>query len=126
MCESVFVFPFVIISVFSTFFFFFYFCVDHRGLHSFPTRRSSDLWPLRLVGMLLGLLLLLGGCSMVRRSSYEPPPLIKDRKSTRLNSSHGSISYAVFCLKKKKKIQLTPHDTQHPPPNRRIERRSLH
>src|SRR2546422_4351298 len=30
----------------------------------------------------------------------QPPP---DRKSTRLNSSHGYISYAVFCLKKKKK-----------------------
>src|SRR4051812_49611391 len=29
----------------------------------------------------------------------------RDRKSTRLNSSHMSISYAVFCLKKKKKIQ---------------------
>src|SRR3989304_2727383 len=29
-----------------------------------------------------------------------------DRKSTRLNSSHGYISYAVFCLKKKKKKQL--------------------
>src|SRR5689334_23500803 len=29
-----------------------------------------------------------------------------DRKSTRLNSSHSSISYAVFCLKKKKKIQI--------------------
>src|SRR5438128_1014191 len=29
--------------------------------------------------------------------------LVQDRKSTRLNSSHGSISYAVFCLKKKKK-----------------------
>src|SRR5256886_3031815 len=29
----------------------------------------------------------------------------KDRKSTRLNSSHSQISYAVFCLKKKKKIQ---------------------
>src|SRR5207245_9317816 len=28
-----------------------------------------------------------------------------DRKSTRLNSSHGSISYAVFCLKKKKRSQ---------------------
>src|SRR6266436_8926056 len=28
-----------------------------------------------------------------------------DRKSTRLNSSHGYISYAVFCLKKKKKVQ---------------------
>src|SRR5207245_5472721 len=30
------------------------------------------------------------------------PPDSEDRKSTRLNSSHGSISYAVFCLKKKK------------------------
>src|SRR5437868_9742035 len=36
----------------------------------------------------------------------------RDRKSTRLNSSHVSISYAVFCLKKKtKKQQITP-DTQ--------------
>src|SRR5207245_11544637 len=32
---------------------------------------------------------------------------ITDRKSTRLNSSHGSISYAVFCLKKKKKNKST-------------------
>src|SRR3989440_1640164 len=32
---------------------------------------------------------------------------LRDRKSTRLNSSHDQISYAVFCLKKKKKIQLT-------------------
>src|SRR2546421_6523229 len=31
----------------------------------------------------------------------------KDRKSTRLNSSHDQISYAVFCLKKKKKIART-------------------
>src|SRR5207245_11598274 len=30
------------------------------------------------------------------------PSALQDRKSTRLNSSHGSISYAVFCLKKKK------------------------
>src|SRR5947207_4678158 len=30
-----------------------------------------------------------------------------DRKSTRLNSSHTVISYAVFCLKKKKKIQIS-------------------
>src|SRR3712207_7875570 len=29
----------------------------------------------------------------------------RDRKSTRLNSSHANISYAVFCLKKKKKIK---------------------
>src|SRR5699024_11316105 len=33
--------------------------------------------------------------------------LLEDRKSTRLNSSHVSISYAVFCLKKKKKTQMT-------------------
>src|SRR6266481_7163525 len=33
------------------------------------------------------------------RTPHRPP----DRKSTRLNSSHSSISYAVFCLKKKKK-----------------------
>src|SRR3989449_7259670 len=33
----------------------------------------------------------------------------RDRKSTRLNSSHGYISYAVFCLKKKKKQQRTVH-----------------
>src|SRR3712207_8944467 len=32
-------------------------------------------------------------------------PDAKDRKSTRLNSSHANISYAVFCLKKKKKQQ---------------------
>src|SRR5687768_18270155 len=43
------------------------------------------------------------------RESHEPAaagddPLVgADRKSTRLNSSHGYISYAVFCLKKKKK-----------------------
>src|SRR5258707_9075643 len=32
-------------------------------------------------------------------------PVALDRKSTRLNSSHANISYAVFCLKKKKKIR---------------------
>src|SRR5258707_7955740 len=31
---------------------------------------------------------------------------VQDRKSTRLNSSHANISYAVFCLKKKKKLPL--------------------
>src|SRR2546430_9977384 len=33
----------------------------------------------------------------------------QDRKSTRLNSSHSQISYAVFCLKKKKKITIQEH-----------------
>src|SRR5947208_11542401 len=32
-------------------------------------------------------------------------PMVQDRKSTRLNSSHQIISYAVFCLKKKKKTK---------------------
>src|SRR5687768_17926909 len=35
-----------------------------------------------------------------------------DRKSTRLNSSHGYISYAVFCLKKKKKKRKTTENTR--------------
>src|SRR4051794_41716558 len=34
---------------------------------------------------------------------------LEDRKSTRLNSSHPSISYAVFCLKKKKKTNTSDH-----------------
>src|SRR2546421_9540566 len=36
-----------------------------------------------------------------------------DRKSTRLNSSHDQISYAVFCLKKKNKHQYTTHTCAH-------------
>src|SRR5215217_9007478 len=39
--------------------------------------------------------------AVVRVEVRRPAP---DRKSTRLNSSHANISYAVFCLKKKKKI----------------------
>src|SRR3712207_8777090 len=35
-----------------------------------------------------------------------------DRKSTRLNSSHANISYAVFCLKKKKKMYPVPSPVQ--------------
>src|SRR3712207_8288975 len=33
--------------------------------------------------------------------TYSPVTITRDRKSTRLNSSHANISYAVFCLKKK-------------------------
>src|SRR5438552_13349563 len=38
----------------------------------------------------------------IERNSHDYRPLDRDRKSTRLNSSHQIISYAVFCLKKKK------------------------
>src|SRR5436309_7696940 len=58
------------------------------------------------------------GVPEVRRRS--PPPHSTrprkgphpDRKSTRLNSSHVKISYAVFCLKKKKKKRITEISTQ--------------
>src|SRR5438067_7217766 len=42
--------------------------------------------------------------SIVNRTRTRPRRCSTDRKSTRLNSSHVSISYAVFCLKKKKKL----------------------
>src|SRR5205085_10891825 len=95
---------------------------DPRDLPSFPTRRSSDLdvsgdvthrhrvarveraCAVDVDGLrgdvgaplgLEGLAVLLGGL-LGHWGSL-------DRKSTRLNSSHSQISYAVFCLKKKKK-----------------------
>src|SRR3712207_8433126 len=47
-----------------------------------------------------------------RRRGSRLTPLL-DRKSTRLNSSHANISYAVFCLKKKKITVLIYHHTQY-------------
>src|SRR5205085_4638967 len=54
-----------------------------------------------------------------RRRRWPP----RDRKSTRLNSSHSQISYAVFCLKKKKKhskdqLRLTQHSRRLIPPTK--------
>src|SRR5690606_41035033 len=96
-----------------------------RSLHSFPTRRSSDLCapsaspqpdqtmtgatllhPLRGSAPECAPRRDFPGCarpvspgnfSTVKNHAF------RDRKSTRLNSSHVKISYAVFCLKKKKK-----------------------
>src|SRR5436309_7537256 len=84
----------------------------HRDLHSFPTRRSSDL---------CASVISTGGAprastvplietapveseetSWMRQWNAGSPSASLDRKSTRLNSSHVKISYAVFCLKKKK------------------------
>src|SRR2546430_12007587 len=52
--------------------------------------------------------------SIVPRATSPPTPATSgtDRKSTRLNSSHSQISYAVFCLKKKKKQQHIKMSTQ--------------
>src|SRR2546422_6578646 len=44
------------------------------------------------------------------QAPVQPGRLRSDRKSTRLNSSHGYISYAVFCLKKKKDVAVLDHD----------------
>src|SRR3712207_7228385 len=46
-----------------------------------------------------------GWLTRMRRAPLLVVPLSSDRKSTRLNSSHANISYAVFCLKKKKKTK---------------------
>src|SRR2546422_7686793 len=51
-------------------------------------------------------------CLLGRPAFSRLRPLVdreRDRKSTRLNSSHGYISYAVFCLKKKKKEHAATH-----------------
>src|SRR5216684_5773622 len=49
---------------------------------------------------------------LAAESSVRAPPGTRDRKSTRLNSSHGYISYAVFCLKKKKNNHLLAIDVE--------------
>src|SRR5207248_11174436 len=79
----------------------FYSYRHHRDLHSFPTRRSSDLKVLKeepLPPSTLNVQMPSAMDAVVRKALAK-----RDRKSTRLNSSHRTISYAVFCLKKKKK-----------------------
>src|SRR5207253_10551130 len=96
-----------------------------RDLHSFPTRRSSDLtcqsgralvkrgsgadyslWP-QGRGEGAGSLGICRRIKALRSRTSSSGELAErssgDRKSTRLNSSHVAISYAVFCLKKKTK-----------------------
>src|SRR5690348_17625438 len=75
----------------------------HRRLRSFPTRRSSDLFRESAMpsDIEIAQAARLQRISAVAR---EKLGIAEDRKSTRLNSSHPSISYAVFCLKKKKNL----------------------
>src|SRR5690606_41511489 len=97
----------------------------HRDLPSFPTRRSSDLKdllardrlrdvPVRVQHHVLHgvaeyrsrliCVLLTDHDAHRKRLPVSLKRMQLDRKSTRLNSSHVKISYAVFCLKKKKII----------------------
>src|SRR5438034_6836959 len=79
---------------------------SHRDLHSFPTRRSSDLLYVR--NREAALQERTDALLEAERRKDEFLAVLAhelrnpDRKSTRLNSSHTVISYAVFCLKKKK------------------------
>src|SRR5437868_12570466 len=75
--------------------FFFQWSTTPRDLHSFPTRRSSDLK--RASNGKFDALSTARLCDRFNAGLASH----RDRKSTRLNSSHVSISYAVFCLKKK-------------------------
>src|SRR5206468_11288928 len=87
-----------------------------RALHSFPTRRSSDLF-------LRGNKTARGAAEQDRLQPSRSTDTARhfndvsngrereDRKSTRLNSSHDQISYAVFCLKKKKKTKKIKSNT---------------
>src|SRR5437868_10453070 len=82
---------------------------DDIATPSFPTRRSSDLrfCYYSLDGRFQRSPMMLDGPDSIEgmRASLKETP---DRKSTRLNSSHVSISYAVFCLKTKKGIHRQP------------------
>src|SRR5262245_65466103 len=84
---------------------------DHRDLPSFPTRRSSDLKNAADAdhrpepGGQSGHPLMAPSTTCLEWA-YEVHRGL-DRKSTRLNSSHLGISYAVFCLKKKRNRKLT-------------------
>src|SRR5204862_2487658 len=100
--------------------FFFESALHHLDLHSFPTRRSYDLLRMtRMYDMDTHSLIFIPNkmLTSVKIINITKPTIdlkVKmddldarqhlDRKSTRLNSSHVEISYAVFCLKKKKKI----------------------
>src|SRR5207248_9638297 len=85
--------------------------LHHQHLPSFPTRRSSDLSRTRHhLSIRIGIRIC-ADAQFLRRllaiqNHLARHPRIPDRKSTRLNSSHRTISYAVFCLKKKKKKKI--------------------
>src|SRR2546430_17479385 len=86
------------------FFFFFFFLMIRRPPRStlFP---YTTLFRSKTFGVDPLVTFVISMC-LGRRS---PRETLLDRKSTRLNSSHSQISYAVFCLKKKKNKQITTH-----------------
>src|SRR5688572_32499398 len=84
----------MIVSVFFLFFFF-----NDTATTEIYTLSLHDALPISIVARLDSVRGRCVGASGVGASDVDS----RDRKSTRLNSSHSQISYAVFCLKKKKK-----------------------
>src|SRR2546427_5235981 len=79
-------------------------------IYTLSLHDALPIWPLRAGPHPQGPL----GAGPGRTPRLEPPgadqPPGRDRKSTRLNSSHSQISYAVFCLKKKNAERWVAHD----------------
>src|SRR5436305_11489836 len=89
-------------------------CPVHlRDLLSFPTRRSSDLISNEALRKAEGFVEQEEGAANRLIGWAGIIVTVIDRKSTRLNSSHVRISYAVFCLKKKKIDGLDESVTNH-------------
>src|SRR5207245_11764556 len=97
-------FVFRLPRILRSFLFFFYPSSLLLYLHSFPTRRSSDLFAIIPQAAARPRRGPPASFFLASSSSAAGRSRCRDRKSTRLNSSHGSISYAVFCLKKKNDI----------------------
>src|SRR5437879_13540731 len=85
--------------------FFFTSSASHPALHSFPTRRSSDLELHRLHSQRHEVR---RGARRLQRNARRVGER-RDRKSTRLNSSYRCSSYAVFCLTKHTTPPASPH-----------------
>src|SRR5437763_14557077 len=100
-------------TLYNIFFFVIYFIVQ-LYINSFPTRRSSDLgyyydYDANNPQQQNEWKELWRKTEFTSVKHYDPNNIKRtrgDRKSTRLNSSHRCISYAVFCLKKKKKYYI--------------------
>src|SRR5258707_15080514 len=96
-------------SHFLSFFFFFFNDTATTEIYTLSLHDALPIWILERVASesvsrLLGRVHRVSRIHARRRSALSG--LAADRKSTRLNSSHANISYAVFCLKKKKKTQM--------------------
>src|SRR5688572_31469223 len=78
--------------------------IGHRTTVGALGERAEDLTRARL--------LVARGGRAAREDPLAARRRLRDRKSTRLNSSHSQISYAVFCLKKKKKNNKQQHNEQ--------------